>query len=141
MPRFLLLVSPERPAPEALSPSGMGRRAQAFIAWIDTLRHERRLSGGGLLGDASERLSRGMRGLIPEALDTIDTIQPIQPIHSRGAAIRMFFLVEAADMRSAVEIAGDCPSALPGTIDVFQLEAQIETETGLPRSGSEAIPA
>ena len=61
MPRFLLLVSPERPAAEALSPAELGRRTQAFMDWVDELRREGVLDSGGLLGADSVRLETEAR--------------------------------------------------------------------------------
>ncbi len=106
---------------EAFSPAGLGRRTQDFMTWIDTLRQAGRLSSGALLGASPERLSLDLKGRIPGLPEL------------RGAAIRLFFLIEAADMSAALEIAEDCPSALPGTIDVYHLETQVDASPPIGR--------
>ena len=115
MPKFLLLVSPERPAAEALSPAELGRRTQDFMDWVDELRREDALDSGGLLGPDSVRLSLGLHGPCPSS------DFPCAP----GAPIRLYFIIEAAGFDTVVEMASRCPSALPGTVDVFELEAAL----------------
>jgi hypothetical protein len=55
-----------------------------------------------------------------------------------GAAVGLYFLVEAASWEMALQLASRCPGAAPGTIDVFELDR----EASLPvASAADDAPA
>ena len=116
MPRFLLLVSPDRPPPEAVSPTRLGRRATAVLEWLDGLRQRDRVAFAALVDPKSDRVERDVRD---EAARGI------------GAPIRLCFVIDAADRDAILGIAGSCPFAAPGAIDVLELEAWLPSQPGV----------
>ncbi len=118
MPRFLLLVSPDRPPPEAASPARLGRRASAVVDWLDGLRRAKRVSLAALVEPRADRVERDDHG---------------HAARVAGAPIRLCFVIEAPDREAILGIAGSCPFASPGAIDVLQLE------TWLPPSAAAEV--
>lgn len=123
MPQFLLLVSPERLPSMALAPTELGRRTQRFVDWVDALRLEKRVRSGGLLSTDSLRIPLDLHGISADAAPT------------PGASIRLYFVVEAESIEAAIAVAGRCPSALPGSVDLIEIEAN------LARSKAETLGA
>lgn len=120
MPQFLLMISPERPSPETVSPGGLGDRTRATIDWIDALRQKDSLESGTLLAKHPCRLSlewNESKGATRE--------RTLPQVRGPGAPIRYCFSIEASTMDHAIEMASTFPSARPGTIDVFEIEARL----------------
>jgi hypothetical protein len=115
VPRFLLLLSPEHRAGGELSAAELGLRTLRFVAWLESLRHRGALRDGGRLEPRSDRVRcerDGTRAMSVEA----------------GAAVGLYFVVEAEDRDAALALAAQCPGAEPGAIDVYRIDA----ETGAP---------
>ncbi|HXK25066.1 MAG TPA: YciI family protein [Myxococcota bacterium] len=115
MPRFLLLLSPEHRAGGELSAAELGLRTLRFVAWLESLRQQGALRDGGRLEPRSDRVRCEGDGTRVIAGET-------------GAAVGLYFVVEAADRDAALAWAARCPGAEPGAIDVYRVDA----ETGSP---------
>jgi hypothetical protein len=111
VPRFLLLLSPEHRAGGELSAGELGARTARFVAWVDELRRAGALRDGARLEAPSGRVVRdrdGARAAADEA----------------GAAVGLYFVIEAAGWNAALALAARCPGVEPGTIDVYRLDAE-----------------
>jgi len=111
VPRFLLLLSPEHRAGGELSAAELGRRTARFVAWVDELRRAGVLREGARLDPRSGRVLRDRDGTRVAAGEA-------------GAAVGLYFVLEAADWDAALALAAHCPGAEPGSIDVYRLDAQ-----------------
>jgi hypothetical protein len=113
--RFLLLLSPEHRAGGELCAAELGLRTLRFVAWLESLRRQGAFCDGGRLEPRSDRVRcerDGTRVMAGEA----------------GAAVGLYFVLEADDRDAALALAAQCPGAEPGAIDVYRIDA----ETGAP---------
>jgi hypothetical protein len=111
VPRFLLLLAPEHRAGGELSAAELGLRTERFVDWIESLRRYGALRDGGRLEPRSDRVRcerDGTRVMAGEA----------------GAAVGLYFVLEAEDRGAALAWAARCPGAEPGAIDVYRIDAE-----------------
>ena len=119
MPRFLLLLSPEHRAGGELSAAELGVRTQRFVAWLESLRRQGRLRDGGRLDPRSDRVRCERDGTRVVAGET-------------GAAVGLYFVLEAEDREAALAWAARCPGAEPGAIDVYRIDGETGSPTASP---------
>lgn len=110
MPCFLLLVSPEPVAAEALAPAALGRRAQASIEWLDALRRDARILYSSVAGRSIDRLAFG------EAESTARG-------SSRGGNDDLCLVVETDAPERVRAHVRRCPHARPGVVELIALES------------------
>jgi hypothetical protein len=108
VPRFLLLVAPERCA-QGESAAELGGRTARFVAWVEELRASGALCAGARLASGSGRVVRDRDGARLAA-------------GAAGAAVASYFVVDVADWDAALALAARCPGAEPGSVDVFRLD-------------------
>ena len=111
MARFLLLLSPEHRTGGELSAAELGLRTQRFVAWLASLRRQGALHDGGRLEPHSDRVRCERDGTRVTAGEA-------------GAAVGLYFVLEAEDRRAALAWAARCPGAEPGAIDVYRIDAE-----------------
>ena len=109
MPRFLLLLFPERRAGGELSAAELGARTARFVAWVDELRGAGALREGARLDPVARRVLYDRDGVRLAAGEV--------------GAVGLFFVVEAADWDAALALAARCPGAEPGAVDVYRVDA------------------
>lgn len=107
MPRFVLILTPERTATGALSIGDAGRRTDAFARWLIELGARGALLGGARVRPCGVRLSRSGR-------------QPHGWRRSRASGVSACLLIEAEDLDAAVESAASCPGIAAGSIEVLE---------------------
>jgi hypothetical protein len=111
VPRFLLLLSPEHRTGGELSAEKLGLRTERFVDWLGSLRRHGVLRDGGRLEPCSDRVRCERDGT---------RVMEGEP----GAAVGLYFVLEAADREAALAWAARCPGAEPGAIDVYRIDAE-----------------
>jgi hypothetical protein len=119
VPRFLLLLSPEHRVGGELSAGELGLRTQRFVAWLASLRRQGALRDGGRLDPRSDRVRCERDGTRVIAGET-------------GAAVGLYFVLEAEDREAALAWAARCPGAEPGAIDVYRIDGETGSPTASP---------
>ena len=109
MARFLLLLSPEHRDAPVLSPAELGRRTADFVRWVAGLRRRGVIRAGARLEPRPRRVTRDRDGTRASG---------------EGAAVGLYFLVEAGDWEEALALAAGCPGTRPGSVDVFALDRE-----------------
>src|SRR5258706_15978566 len=103
MARFMLLIRGGVGDTVQRSPEDYQRILERYMAWSGKLRAEGRNLGGDELGDGGAGL-RSRNGQV-----VVDG-----PFAEAKEAIGGYFLIEAADLNEATEIAKECPAVLGG---------------------------
>ena len=108
MARFLLLIRGGGDEIPASSPEDYQKVIEKYIAWSRRLREEGRNLGGDELGEGGA-VVRSRNGQV-----VIDG-----PFAETKEAIGGYFMIEAADLNEAIEIAKGCPAVeRGGCVDV-----------------------
>ncbi|MEZ6186844.1 MAG: YciI family protein [Planctomycetota bacterium] len=102
MAEFMILMRENDGAWGKLSPDQQQALLEGYFAWVEGLKRDGVLRGGKPLG-AGGRLLRAVDGEVTDG-----------PFVETKEVLTGFFLIEAADLEAATEIARGCPALFHG---------------------------
>jgi len=114
MPKFLLLLHQAPLRFDNLAPEDIQKIVNEYVAWREALVNRNRLLGGEKLRDGGGRHVRMVEGKV---------VSTDGPFSEAAEVLGGYFLIEAADVAEAEQIAISCPH-LAGSrwIEVRQIE-------------------